>query len=161
MPPSLVAGEQTRLHSACYSLRQSGTPATVNLVISATEVGGTGLSSSAAVSILVSAVPTPPTISPGQVLAVDEFHCYHGSIVGGLSASSPYFAIANYSITTNPQRPLPGPGSAALNIDTSSGQVKMAIALSYGPDVVAYIWNGYQVRQRKRCFLEAARRRLI
>lgn len=135
---------------------QSGAPATVSLVITATEVGGTGLTATSPVSIVVNAVPTPPTIQSNQVLSVDEFHCFPGEIIGGLSATSLYFAISNYTISGNPLRPVkPGPGNPALNIDPTSGQVTMAIALSYGPDVQPYIWNGYQVKDvmlvRKGC----------
>ena len=126
---------------------QSGAPATVSLVLTVTEVGGTGLTATAPVSIVVNAVPTPPTVQSNQVLSVDEYRCFPGSIVGGLSASSLYFTIANYSISGNPLRPLvPGPGSPALSVDITSGQVTMAVALSYGPDVQPYIWNGYQVK---------------
>lgn len=138
--------------ATCYlcttlgQIQQTGSPVVVNLIVTATEVGGTGLSASAPLAIVVTAVPKPPTITPGQVLSVDEFHCFPGSIVGGLAASSPYFAIANYSISSNPLRPKTCPCLPALDIDPSSGQVTMAISLSYGPDVQAFVWNGYQVR---------------
>lgn len=100
----------------------------------------------AAASTLLLAVFGAPTIPPNQILAVDESHCSPGFPVGAISASSQYFAIANFTIPPggNPLRPLPS-GSPALSVFLTSGQVTMAVALSYGPDVQPYIWNGYAV----------------